>query len=200
MRLILVHGEAIVAVNPTPFEHLAQGLGAKTNTFRLQSADVDGGDLERRSGRRQQGGDGMEGLGVGQLERRRSDSHGRRLNPSLTAYDVSDRHYNETATPFNWRFTTDDLIAMLERVVTSNSQAAGLAGRALGGPGQVRTVKRWHARVPMASMTHASCRPVMGGHQPPSTGAVFTVNEYGGKPPIAFRASSCASERDGSST
>lgn len=143
----------------------------------------------------------MEGLGVGQLERRRSVGHGRRLDPSLTASDVSDRHYNETATPFNWRFTTDDLTAMLERVVTSSTTRwCRPTGRALGRTTQVRTVKRWHARVPMASMTHASCRPVMGGHQPPSTGVVFTVNEYGGKPPIAFRASSCARERDGSST
>ncbi len=40
----------------------------------------------------------------------------------------------------------------------------------------------------------------IGRLQPPSTGAVFTVNEFGGNPPIARRESSCASKRDGSST
>jgi hypothetical protein len=35
--------------------------------------------------------------------------------------------YNETATPFDWRFTTGDLTAMLERVDTRTGHQATLA-------------------------------------------------------------------------
>lgn len=38
-----------------------------------------------------------------------------------------ENRYNETATAFDWRFTTDDLAAMLERVDTSDPHAAALA-------------------------------------------------------------------------
>ena len=35
--------------------------------------------------------------------------------------------YNDTATPFDWRFTTADLDAMLQRVDTTDSSEATLA-------------------------------------------------------------------------
>ena len=38
-----------------------------------------------------------------------------------------ENRYNGNATPFDWRFTTADLTAMLERVDTSNRHAAALA-------------------------------------------------------------------------
>lgn len=38
-----------------------------------------------------------------------------------------ENRYNETAIPFDWRFTTDDLAAMLDRVDTADRHAAALA-------------------------------------------------------------------------
>ena len=38
-----------------------------------------------------------------------------------------ENRYNQTATAFDWRFTTDDLTAMLERVDTPNAPKATLA-------------------------------------------------------------------------
>lgn len=38
-----------------------------------------------------------------------------------------ENRYNENATPFDWRFTTDDLTAMLERVDGPNRHTAALA-------------------------------------------------------------------------
>ena len=84
---------------------------------------------------------------------------------------------DEATTPSDSRHATQGKSLQAFETAVFQVSVTGVTHGVPGDATQRRTVNRWHARVPTASTTQASWRPVTGCHQPSSTEAVFTVNE-----------------------